>query len=90
MARSCSRPTRMVVRPSYRAGSGREALTDGREWMGGSPSGLNVVGKPSGTVRRPSRTVRRPSPIARSGLEAHPQCGNLSEVVVRSPCCMEN
>ena len=56
----------VVGRHSCRAGSGREALQEGREWMGGSPGGLNVVGSPSWTVKRPS-------PIARSGLESNPK-----------------
>ena len=60
---SPSRGPGVVRRPVQRAWSGREAIPEGREWLGGlpevwewsegNPVGPEVVGKPSRRVRRP-------------------------------------
>ena len=39
------RPTRMVGRPSWIAGSGLEALPKCQEWSGGPPGGSGVIGR---------------------------------------------
>ena len=49
----------MVRSPSRRAGSGRKAIPEGREWSKGPPGGPGVV--------------RRQSLWARSGREAIPE-----------------
>ena len=36
----------MIRRPSWRFRSGQEALPKVREWSGGPPGGLGVVGRP--------------------------------------------
>ena len=43
----------VVGRPSQRAGSGREAVPESWEWLGGPPRGLGVVGTHSRRVGRP-------------------------------------
>ena len=47
------------------SGSGRESLSDVREWSGGPPRCPEVV-------RRPSRMSAGPSRMSKSGQEAHP------------------
>ena len=77
----------MVGRPSRRARSGREALLVGREWSGGPPKGLGVVGSYTGkvgkwpggplggpvVVKKDYQRVSRLSWRAKSGREALPE-----------------
>ena len=69
----------MVGRPSLRAGSGREALVESREWSGGPPGGPEVVeGLPEGpgVVVWSSQWTRnggKPSQRAGCGRDALPE-----------------
>ena len=64
----------VVGRPSRRCGIGQEAHPEVREWSGGPPGGLRVVGRPS----RRSRSGGRPSRKSGSGWEALPEVQNWS------------
>ena len=61
-------------------GSGRESLPDVREWAGGPPGCLAVVGRPS----KGSEVVGRPSQMPGSGQKAIPNVREWSGV---SPGC---
>ena len=47
----------VVRRPSRRAGSGQEALLEGREWSGGPPKRPRVFRKPSRNARMRWKTL---------------------------------
>ena len=61
---------RVVWKPSRLDSNGPEGVAGGREWLGGTPGGLGVVGSPpprgSGVVGRPFQWVRKPSRWVRS------------------------
>ena len=63
----------MVGRLSWKDGSGKEALPEGRDWLESPSGGPGVVGTPTWMVRRPSgraSMVERPFRRAERGWEA--------------------
>ena len=67
----------MVKRHFRRAGSGREALQEGREWLGGLTGGLGVVERPARRAGSGQKAFCRTG----SGQEALPEGRKRSDTV---------